>query len=549
MFEVNEKLWIHNFPFDKPRPSQVEVINKILEGFLNEGKKQYICELPTGEGKSPIAVTIARTLNELAPDPSDDFKTGAYYLTTQKILQQQYLRDFGTGAVAMCELKSATNYDCLHHPDLSCGASRKKLLLVKESKIDPAWKNQCAGYNCRYVQEKSRFLEAKNSITNYAFFMLSMNRTKSGLPARNVLVLDEAHNAPEEICRQIEFEISEKFAAKALELSFLKNADNEVKVATWITETYFFALAAFVAKMAAQVQKYIDADEEVPDELAKRLEQTRNHYGKIEYFKDNYEEDQWVCSFDRRMNGNYITFKPVDAAYWAESYLLGHARFSLLLSATIVDPQIIASQLNLKDGEWGYISTPSSFPKENRPIFVAPVGSMAAKDIDATLPSMAAAIQEILRSHPGEKGIIHTSSFKVAKFLQENIKDKRLLVQMEGNRDLILEKHIKDKKPTVLVSPSMTEGVDLKDHLSRFQIFAKMPYPNLGDRALKKRMLKMKGYYDYLTMRSFVQAVGRSVRHADDSAVTYVLDSCAVAFLRKNKAILPQYIAEAIIWP
>lgn len=547
MIEINESIWLHNFPFAKPRPSQVEVINRVLHAFLNEGKRHYICELPTGEGKSPIAVTIARTLNELAPDASGEYKPGTYYLTTQKVLQQQYLRDFGVGDVGMCELKSATNYDCTFHGDLSCGASRKKLALLKDG-TNPAWKAHCGGFTCTYVKEKSRFLEASNSITNYSFFMLAMNLSQNGLPNRNVLVLDEAHNAPEEVCRQIEFEISEKFTSKVLELDFLKNADNEAKVAKWISEEYYLALLGFQTQLNEKINEMVDAGMEVPEELVKRQDHIRNHYAKIDYFRGNYAEDRWVCSFDRRAAGNYITFKPVDAAYWAEGYLLGHARFTLMLSATIVDPNIIAQQLNLKEGEWGYISMPSTFPKENRPIFVAPVASMAAKDIDASLPAMAAAIQGLLDAHPTEKGIIHTSSFKVARYLKENIKSKRLLVQEEGNRELILEKHIRDKKPTVLVSPSMTEGVDLKDNLSRFQIFAKMPYPNLGDRALKKRMARLKGYYDYLTMRSFVQAIGRSVRHENDSAVTYVLDSCAVAFLRKNKKILPAYIEEAIVW-
>jgi Rad3-related DNA helicase len=66
----------------------------------------------------------------------------------------------------------------------------------------------------------------------------------------------------------------------------------------------------------------------------------------------------------------------------------------------------------------------------------------------------------------------------------------------------------------------MSEGVDLKDDLSRFQVLVKIPYPYLGDPLVKKRMNKWSGWYSLQTAKKIVQAVGRSVRSYDDSANT-----------------------------
>jgi Rad3-related DNA helicase len=81
----------------------------------------------------------------------------------------------------------------------------------------------------------------------------------------------------------------------------------------------------------------------------------------------------------------------------------------------------------------------------------------------------------------------------------------------------------------------MTEGVDLKDDLSRFQIIMKVPYPYLGDKLIKKKMNKYDWYYGYATAKTVVQSVGRSVRNDKDVAVTYILDSGFNWFFEKNE--------------
>ena len=88
--------------------------------------------------------------------------------------------------------------------------------------------------------------------------------------------------------------------------------------------------------------------------------------------------------------------------------------------------------------------------------------------------------------HKQHKGIIHTTSYEQLNFIRENIskENRRRLLETdpEVQRDEIIEEHFKTTKPTVLISPSLHLGLDLKDDLSRFQVIVKVPYPSLADR-------------------------------------------------------------------
>ena len=53
--------YLQAFPFQDVRPSQRQVLQNIYEAF-NSGYKFVVLEAPTGFGKSPLAMGVARTL-------------------------------------------------------------------------------------------------------------------------------------------------------------------------------------------------------------------------------------------------------------------------------------------------------------------------------------------------------------------------------------------------------------------------------------------------------------------------------------------------------
>jgi len=169
------------------------------------------------------------------------------------------------------------------------------------------------------------------------------------------------------------------------------------------------------------------------------------------------------------------------------------------------------------------------------------------KNIEKTLPTMTSMIKEIINNHKKEKGIIHTHNIRIAEHLKKHLRSKRILVAYGENRDKILEKHINSKDPTILLSPSMAEGVNLKGELSKFQILCKIPFPYLGDKVVGKKINKWKWWYDLQTTRTVIQSVGRSIRSEDDEAITYILDSDWSRVYSKNKIHMPKNFIESYI--
>ena len=74
------------FPYKQIRDQQQEAIDFALQQFA-AGKKFVIIEAGTGVGKSAIGLTIARYIYNTLASEKDP---GSYFLTTQKILQEQY---------------------------------------------------------------------------------------------------------------------------------------------------------------------------------------------------------------------------------------------------------------------------------------------------------------------------------------------------------------------------------------------------------------------------------------------------------------------------
>ena len=92
----------------------------------------------------------------------------------------------------------------------------------------------------------------------------------------------------------------------------------------------------------------------------------------------------------------------------------------------------------------------------------------------------------------------------------------------------------------------MTEGIDLFDHLARWQVICKIPYPYLGDPQVARRKELDPDWYQWRTCLTMVQAYGRSIRSSNDFAVTYILDADFSAFAAKQADRLPGWFLDAI---
>lgn len=161
------------FPYKNIRSEQTQSIDFVLDNFITKNKKFVVLELGTGCGKSAIGLTVSRYLKDNLP-VSAIFEKGAYTLTTQKVLQEQYMNDFGEPNGLMRSLKSASNYECNFHKQNSCGESLR--LLKDEQKGSHFW-NSCMN-NCNYKIEKRKFMDSKESLTNYSYLLAEMRYSK-----------------------------------------------------------------------------------------------------------------------------------------------------------------------------------------------------------------------------------------------------------------------------------------------------------------------------------------------------------------------------------
>ena len=183
------------FPFGQIRDQQREAIEFALNEF-ESGKRFVIIEAGTGVGKSAIGVCISRALSSWMK-PNDDYNRGSYFLTTQKILQEQYLDDFGGCKGPMTSIKSSSNYQCKYHKRQSCGESQR-LLKLEQDKTSKFFRT--CSFSCNYKEAKGKFMESPESITNFSYFLAETTYSGKLLP-RDVLVIDEAHNSDSELSK------------------------------------------------------------------------------------------------------------------------------------------------------------------------------------------------------------------------------------------------------------------------------------------------------------------------------------------------------------
>ena len=538
---ININDWKKYFPYKEPRQQQTNVINKVLEDFKN-GKKYAIVDCGTGVGKSAIGLTIAQSLINDS-EYEKEYENGAYFLTTQKILQKQYEDDFSK-STGLVSLYSSTNYKCNVDRNTSC----KEIQTGLRSKSIPKKFNSC-GYDCCYKKQKKDFMEKNLGITNFSYFLTEKSYSQK-IPNKRVLIVDEAHNLENELSRFVEISISEYFAEKILKMKIDKSLKTQFQTFLWIKNVYYPEVSKKIKFISSQMEKFGLSTQKLEEftKITKRYDMLVSHEKKILNFINLYDKDNWVFDIDNS-NGSYrkFIFKPIEVAEYAHDYLMKYADYVIFMSATILSHEGFSLTLGLPTEKTVFVREESPFEPNKSPIIYSPSGSMSMKNIDKTLPVMVSMIKEIIKNHPKDKGIIHTHNIKIAEFLKKKIKSRRILIAYGENRDKILERHINSKEPTILLSPSMAEGVNLKGDLSKFQILCKIPFPYLGDKVVGKKIKKWKWWYDLQTIRTVIQSVGRSIRSEDDEAITYILDKDWERVYSKNKHYLPKNFIESYI--
>jgi Rad3-related DNA helicase len=526
--------WIDFFPLSKPREEQIYAINFALEAY-EEGKTDVVLNLGTGVGKSAVAITIARYLR------SKDEASKAYILTSQKILQDQYAKDFDK---LVCDIRSASNF--------RCNKSQTEQSCAEVMRVDRKLKvlfDPCATVHggvmtgdCPYRAQKLKAKKHPIVVTNYSYFMSETQYAK-GFSQRDLLIYDESHRIEEEVRKWGTITVSQKFAHEELGVDLPEKFADITVVSAWMNETYVPALEELLGKTLLSIASNIAEFLKQPHlrAITRKYMDLDKHICQINRFVQEKAGDQSNFLIEMtKGTDRHLTLKPLDVTLhaWQALHFMGQKR--LFMTATMIDEKVFKRSVGIsQEKDIPTLTIRSPFPKKNRQVlYVRGMGKMTMRDIDDSIPDMATAVKKIIDQHPNVKGIIHTNTNRIAKEIKDRVKSSRLIFHGAGDRDEALERHCSSTSPTVLVSPSMAEGIDLRDDLSRFQIICKVPFPFLGDPVIRAKLTKHSGWYRWMTARTIVQACGRSVRNMQDHAVTYVIDASFEKFYKRNKDML-----------
>ena len=289
----------------------------------------------------------------------------------------------------------------------------------------------------------------------------------------------------------------------------------------------------------------------------------RNRAKKLDLIKKADHADKSMCKYNRFVNDrtnydtNWTFEKDLDQhgktrilvePIWGNLYLpemfWDNYDHIIFMSGTLLDRQLFSFIMGVKEEESTYLAMPCPFLAEKRPVVYLKFGKMSYYNKKETFARAVPIIERILEKNSKHKGIIHTANYELSNWIKSSIKDQRLIFHDTATREKSLTDHLTSTLETVLVSPSMINGVDLKDDFSRFQVILKVPFPNLVSTKIKKRLEFRPDWYNWKTLVDLLQSYGRSIRNDEDWAETYILDECFDQILN-NKGV-PKYFLEAL---
>lgn len=496
---------MQHFPMGEPREKQVKAI-EFIERAVAKGYRYVVVEAPTGCGKSAIGVTAGLW----SPKSGLLGSTGAYYLVTQKLLQDQLESDFekyrGDASRACASLKSSVEYPCEKYSNCQVNAGARGDRKCPAPKVG----------QCPYKNAYNRFVAGRVSVTNYPYFFTERTYVQQ-FEARQVLVLDECHNIERQILGFIELEVAEESLEEwAPLLRPVPRMDTLHEFTRWLDELYRPAIEERLEMKAEQAEvNPTAANTKELNDLTRQRERT---VACIASFQT--EPDNWVYWQEPTDHGLSCIAKPINAGPYTRDLLFDSADLKLFMSAYIGPKAVFCRSLGLTEEQVAWASLGSTFPVANRPIHLNYAGSMGRKSIDRTFPLLCAKVDQILSAHGGERGLIHVHSYQIGRQLYNHLMRgphaQRILFPVQAShRNQLLYRHIHGDEPTVLISPSMTEGFSFDDDLARWQIIAKCPFASLGDRQVLAKKQRDPEWYTLQTVSTFLQAAGRIVRCVD----------------------------------
>ena len=485
--------------FELFRDGQLEAVDQIA----SLEKRFTLLSAPTGSGKTIIYMALARLL-----------EARTLVLVGTKGLQDQITEDFDEMGVV--DQRGQGNYPCLA---LEEGGEFYKL-------APPAGcdKGPChAGVDCllkkrgcEYFDAQRRSKQAEVVVTNYAYWLaLGAWSDPGALGVFDLLVLDEAHNAPDWVTQAASVQITLKELME-LDVDAPSTYDPVLDWSRW-------------AARASQVCK---REYQAATDVRERLRFQRLG-ARLTRIVEAGSQAPWIVEDLGRRRG--VRLGPVWPEPYCERLLFRGIDRVTLTSATLTSQT--AGYLGLKKRDFDYLEVDSAFELERRPfVFVTaqPDVRVDRRMTEGHKRIWARRIDGIIADRLDRKGIVHTRSYKRAQELADRSRfHEHMIVPRDGRdtRSMVSRFRAADP-PAILVSAALEEGYDFPYDECRYQIIAKVPFLDSRGPLTKARAKLDKEYLNYETARDVIQMTGRGMRAEVDVCETFIVDAHWKCFSR-----------------
>lgn len=472
--------------------------------------------MPTGSGKS-LAYTVLALLRDWR----------ATVLTATLALMTQLRGDFKK-LPGYYDVRGQSNYPCAideaHKATVADGSCHAGVPCELRS-------GGCSYYdNTRQAREKGKIIN-----TNYSWWLHHGNYGEN-LGDMDALILDEAHCADEQLSAFLSVQITRE----DIKLYMGGYEPTQTNWKRWASEQRRKLEAEFDRVKAAH-----DSDRATIRRIVRGKHLLRR-LARLD-LTASQSEAEWI--FDRAGSG--YRWDPVWPGPYAESYLFRGAKKVIFVSATIREKTL--ALLGVKKGEYGFREYPSSFPKARRPVIAlrgTPRLTITYKTPPSIMRYAVAKVDQIVKRRADRKGIIHSRSYERMAYIFDNSRFQKLMLSHEdskGQPRAVEEFRARSQSSgALLVSPSVTTGLDFPFTQCEYQIIFKVPFPDTKSALIRARMKLDAEYSFYMAMVEIVQAVGRGMRAADDRCETFIIDANFDWFLRRWSKFAPKWFLEAV---
>jgi Rad3-related DNA helicase len=472
-----------------------------------DSEKRFVAQaLPTGSGKSLCYVARALLTDQRVA-----------VLTSTKALQEQLLVDFEP--LGMTDIRGRANYPCSMSSGMTC-----------EDGAHAGCKMNGTGgcpYSCAYqIAKQARFV-----VTNYAYWILQ-HRYGEGLGSFDLLVLDEAHAAPDEVCDAMSVGLNGREVYRMLGADFLADSAPAESWRTWALALLPRARAQ-ADRVAEGIKLRAGMGDPVGVEIAREAREWKNLVGKLETLATM--RGQWEAEATK----SGCRIDPLWASQHSDILFLDVPHV-LATSATVVPKTL--EMLGIANGEADFQEYPSIFPAYRSPVIFIPTVRVTHKWTASMMDLWLRRIDQLLSRRLDRKGVIHTVSYARRDLVLANsVYADSMISHSTDDAVRRVEAFRARHPPAVLVSPSMATGWDFLYEAAEFQIIAKVPYPDTRSKIMAARVGADPRYQDYVTTQQLVQSCGRGMRAADDRCENLVVDDMVRAVMASCQDMLPKW--------